>query len=103
MIPQIHTCIVLLVSDIDISSFISSGFLTPTANKRCQGKKVTVNGKMLALFYYNDQFYAVDERCPHMGEHVSYYCPLYLGVLISECPDNITFVCFSSPEIRTPR
>ena len=33
-----------------------------------RGKKVTVNGKQLAVFLYNGRVYAVLEKCPHMGE-----------------------------------
>lgn len=32
------------------------------------GKKVVVNGKQIALFYYKDEFYAIDEKCPHLGQ-----------------------------------
>ena len=31
------------------------------------GKKIQVNGKELALFCYKDKFYAVNEKCPHLG------------------------------------
>ncbi len=28
---------------------------------------VQLQGNRVALFYHNDQVYAVDNRCPHMG------------------------------------
>ena len=31
------------------------------------GKVVKLNGRELALFCYKDKFYAVTEKCPHMG------------------------------------
>ena len=31
------------------------------------GKVVKLNGRELALFFYKDKFYAVTEKCPHMG------------------------------------
>ena len=32
------------------------------------GKVVRLNGHELALFCYKEKFYAVNERCPHMGK-----------------------------------
>ena len=30
---------------------------------------MAVNGREVALFYYRDRFYAVNDKCPHYGEH----------------------------------
>lgn len=32
-----------------------------------QGKPITVNGKLLALFNVNGQFFALENTCPHAG------------------------------------
>ena len=31
------------------------------------GKKISINGKEIALFCYKGTFYALDEKCPHLG------------------------------------
>ena len=31
------------------------------------GKKIIVNEKEVALFCYRNNFYAMDEKCPHLG------------------------------------
>src|SRR5436853_356614 len=47
---------------------------------RADGTRVVeVAGQTIALFYHNDQVYAVDNRCPHMG------FPLHKG----SCKDGI--------------
>ena len=33
------------------------------------GKKIVINEKEVALFCYKDTLYAVDEKCPHLGEY----------------------------------
>lgn len=38
------------------------------------GKVVRLNGHELALFCYKDKFYAVNEKCPHMGTSTTYMC-----------------------------
>ena len=35
------------------------------------GKKIFINGKEIALFCYKDTFYALDEKCPHLGMYIS--------------------------------
>ena len=47
------------------------------------GKRVLVNGKEIALFYYKDEFYAVDEKCPHLGksQYTSCTCKIYNVVM----------------------
>ena len=35
---------------------------------KVHGKVVKLNGRELALFCYKDKFYAVTEKCPHMGK-----------------------------------
>ena len=50
-----------------------------------QGKLVNVNGKEIALFKINNQFFAVDNMCLHMGgslsegeiENNNITCPLH--------------------------
>ena len=32
-----------------------------------QGRAVPVDGRMVAVFRRGDQFYAIDDLCPHMG------------------------------------
>lgn len=32
-----------------------------------QGRAVPVDGRMVAVFRVNDQWYAIDDLCPHMG------------------------------------
>ena len=36
-----------------------------------EGKPFHVNGTHLSVFKYQDKFYAVDNRCPHMGYPMS--------------------------------
>jgi nitrite reductase (NADH) small subunit/3-phenylpropionate/trans-cinnamate dioxygenase ferredoxin subunit len=36
-----------------------------------EGKTVSVNGKLIALFRVGDQFHAIDDTCPHMGASLS--------------------------------
>lgn len=36
-----------------------------------EGKPFHVNGTHLAVFHYGDKYYAVDNRCPHMGYPMS--------------------------------
>jgi hypothetical protein len=38
-----------------------------TKDAQVHGKVVKLNGRELALFFYKDKFYAVTEKCPHMG------------------------------------
>ena len=37
------------------------------SQSQVHGKKISLNGKDIALLYYRDTFYAVDEKCPHQG------------------------------------
>lgn len=36
-----------------------------------EGKTVTVNGLLIALFHYQGQYHAIDDTCPHMGASLS--------------------------------
>jgi nitrite reductase (NADH) small subunit len=36
-----------------------------------EGKLVEVAGKLIALFYYGGEYYAIDDVCPHMGGSLS--------------------------------
>ena len=40
---------------------------TPTVQSSIHGKRIDINNKEIALFCYRDNFYAVDDKCPHMG------------------------------------
>jgi nitrite reductase (NADH) small subunit/3-phenylpropionate/trans-cinnamate dioxygenase ferredoxin subunit len=39
-----------------------------------EGKTVTVNGKLIAVFRTGDTFHAIDDTCPHMGASLSGGC-----------------------------
>jgi nitrite reductase (NADH) small subunit len=36
-----------------------------------EGKIVEVAGQLLAIFYHQGQYYAIDDVCPHMGASLS--------------------------------
>lgn len=36
-----------------------------------QGKTVQVHGKLIAVFRYEGDYYAIDDMCPHMGASLS--------------------------------
>jgi nitrite reductase (NADH) small subunit/3-phenylpropionate/trans-cinnamate dioxygenase ferredoxin subunit len=36
-----------------------------------EGKTVVVGGKLIALFFVNGQYHAIDDTCPHMGASLS--------------------------------
>ena len=36
-----------------------------------EGKTVTVGGQLIAVFYTQGQYYAIDDTCPHMGASLS--------------------------------
>lgn len=36
-----------------------------------EGKTVGVGNKLLAVFHYQGQFFAIDDMCPHMGASLS--------------------------------
>src|SRR3979490_2805834 len=36
-----------------------------------EGKTVSVNGKLIAVFRANGDFHAIDDTCPHMGASLS--------------------------------
>lgn len=42
-------------------------YLYNSNRSQVHGKKVTINGTEIALFCYRDTFYALDEKCPHLG------------------------------------
>ena len=58
----------------DVDSFKTmpplSSLVLNRSSKLPHGKAVTVNGKKIALFCINDRFYAIDEKCPHLGKCV---------------------------------
>ena len=75
----IPCCCPIQYTGVDVDSFKSDMPLSPRQTlpsktgvnsplTQIHGKKVLVNGKEIALFYYNDEFYAVDEKCPHLGK-----------------------------------
>jgi nitrite reductase (NADH) small subunit len=39
--------------------------------KEGEGKTVTLGNKMIALFYVEGRYYAIDDVCPHMGASLS--------------------------------
>ena len=41
---------------------------TAPSEKKKRGKKVKLNGKELAVFFYKESAYAIDEKCPHLGK-----------------------------------
>ena len=43
-----------------------------------RGMKATVNGKDVALFYWKEQLFCVDARCPHMGQLRRVLCLLFI-------------------------
>lgn len=57
-------------------------YLYQSYQSQVHGKKVSING-VVALFCYNDTFYALDEKCPHLGTSVS----------MLSCACIITLVC----------
>lgn len=42
-------------------------YLYNNSQSQVYGKRVNVNEKEVALFSYQDNFYALDEKCPHLG------------------------------------
>ncbi len=36
-----------------------------------QGRSFEVNDRIVAIFHVGDQFYAIDDACPHMGASLS--------------------------------
>lgn len=45
--------------------------LTENGEKPRTGTLVTCNDKKIALFRFGAEIYAIDEKCPHMGEYLS--------------------------------
>jgi nitrite reductase (NADH) small subunit/3-phenylpropionate/trans-cinnamate dioxygenase ferredoxin subunit len=48
-----------------------------------EGKTVVLGNKLIAVFRFQDQFFAIDDVCPHMGASLS---GGYLGEGIVTCP-----------------
>ena len=48
-----------------------------------EGKMVEVAGKLIAVFYHNGQYFAIDDVCPHMGASLS---SGYVENAIVTCP-----------------
>jgi len=55
----------------DLASFVYHKLCLATEIDAEQSKPFTVDGTHLAIFNYQDGFYAVDNRCPHMGYPMS--------------------------------
>ena len=66
-----------------MSQFISVGKVGDIQNN--QGKTVEVDGRLVAVFYCDGQYYAIDDLCPHAGaslgagyvEDCTVLCPLH--------------------------
>jgi nitrite reductase (NADH) small subunit/3-phenylpropionate/trans-cinnamate dioxygenase ferredoxin subunit len=48
-----------------------------------QGQAFPVNGRMVAVFLYDGQYYAIDDFCPHMGASLA---GGYLAGGVVTCP-----------------
>ena len=70
-----HSLTPIINTGIDVNTFKEDFPMSPKngtyryLNNRSQihGRKISVNGKEIALFCYGDTFYAMDEKCPHLG------------------------------------
>lgn len=61
-------------------------YVYQNTQSKVHGKKITINGKAIALFCYKDSFYAVDEKCPHLGKCVAFRCvPGHAACIIFVC------------------
>lgn len=49
------------------------------------GVRMQINGRGVALFYWKEELYCMDEKCPHLG---SYYRDIRTNVL-----EPITGIC----------
>ena len=63
---------IFLRAGVNMATFMNDFPLSPRngyhSNKsQVHGKKISINGREIALFCYKDTFYAVDEKCPHLG------------------------------------
>jgi len=67
-----------------MSTWVDAG---PVAELNCQpGSPVHINGKWLAIFHLDDQYYATDNACPHASAPLcdgtllegKIICPLHL-------------------------
>jgi hypothetical protein len=74
-----HAIDFLFLTNVDFYSHNQSSS-SPVGNPK-RGKMVTVNGRKLAVFLYNGKAYAIDEKCPHLGE-----CRMVFGFLPSLFP-----------------
>jgi nitrite reductase (NADH) small subunit len=65
------------------------------------GRTVNVRGREFAVYHWGDEFFAIDDRCPHRGgplgagylEDGKVYCPLHGWAF-----DLKTGACLSNPE-----
>ena len=57
--------------DIDVGSLIYHRLCRADEFSEGEGKPFTVSGSHIAVFLYNGEFQAVDNRCPHMGYPMS--------------------------------
>jgi nitrite reductase (NADH) small subunit/3-phenylpropionate/trans-cinnamate dioxygenase ferredoxin subunit len=48
-----------------MSEFVNVGSISDF--EQDQGKAIEVNGRLVAIFRKGDQFFAIDDFCPHMG------------------------------------
>ena len=57
--------------DIDVGSLVYHRLCRADEFSEGEGKPFTVSGSHIAVFQYNGEFQAVDNRCPHMGYPMS--------------------------------
>ena len=57
--------------DIDVGSLVYHRLCRADEFSEGEGKPFTVSGSHIAVFLYNGEFQAVDNRCPHMGYPMS--------------------------------
>lgn len=59
------------IEHVDQTNFVYHKLCAADTFEQSEGKPFHVNGTHLAVFRYGDKFYAVDNRCPHMGYPMS--------------------------------
>ena len=70
------------------------------------GMAYAVNGRMIAVFRENDEYFAIDDMCPHMGASLA---PGYLQDGVVTCPWHAWRFCVhdgtwcDNPKIGTDR
>ena len=91
----------------DLSLFHSDPSPTQASDSegaQVHGKVVRLNGCELALFYYKDKFYAVTEKCPHMGTsmYVHEIVCTSLHAVGSAIPSKLSYVHVALSPDRFP-